>query len=80
KKITSQNLEAEDSILNNLSQREFEVFQMLAKGLTLEEIAKLINLDYKTIANTQTRLRQKLNVENGSQLILAAIKLDILKV
>ncbi|NOU24945.1 MAG: response regulator transcription factor, partial [Methylotenera sp.] len=41
KKITSQNLEAEDSILNNLSQREFEVFQMLAKGLTLEEIAKL---------------------------------------
>lgn len=65
---------------NDLSAREFEVFQLLAKGLTLEDIANTLHLDYKTIANTQTRLRQKLNVENGSQLVLAAIRLNVLQV
>lgn len=69
----------EHTIINDLSAREFEVFQLLAKGLTLEDIANTLHLDYKTIANTQTRLRQKLNVENGSQLVLAAIKLNILQ-
>lgn len=70
----------ENTLTNDLSPREFEVFQLLAKGFTLEAIANTLHLDYKTIANTQTRLRQKLNVENGSQLVLAAIKLNILQV
>lgn len=70
----------EHMLTNDLSAREFEVFQLLAKGLTLEDIANTLHLDYKTIANTQTRLRQKLNVENGSQLVLAAIRLNVLQV
>lgn len=69
-----------NTILNELSAREFEVFQLLAKGLSLENIANTLHLDYKTVANSQTRLRQKLNVENGSQLVLAAIQLKILHV
>lgn len=77
--IAVNNLEGEN-LLRELSSREFEVFQFLAKGLSLEDIANTLHLDYKTIANTQTRLRQKLNVENGSQLVLAAIRLNILQV
>lgn len=69
-----------DDVLSSLTPREFEIFQMLAKGLSLDEIANTLHLDYKTIANAQTRLRQKLNVENTSQLILAAVKLKILPV
>lgn len=69
-----------DDVLSSLTPREFEIFQMLAKGLTLDEIANTLHLDYKTIANAQTRLRQKLNVENSSQLILAAVKLKILPI
>jgi two-component system, NarL family, invasion response regulator UvrY len=69
-----------EALLNELSAREFEVFQLLSKGLSLENIANTLHLDYKTVANTQTRLRQKLNVENGSQLVLAAIQLKILQV
>jgi two-component system invasion response regulator UvrY len=79
-KISMQQLNPEDSILSQLSQREFEVFRMLANGLTLDEIASTLNLDYKTIANIQSKLRHKLNVDNSSQLILAAIKLNILQV
>ncbi len=67
-----------DDVLSTLTAREFEIFQMLAKGLSLDVIANTLHLDYKTIANAQTRLRQKLNVESTSQLILAAIKLNIL--
>lgn len=64
--------------VKELSAREFEVFQLLAKGKSLNEIAQTLHLDYKTIANAQTRLKQKLKVENTAQLILAAIKLNIL--
>jgi DNA-binding NarL/FixJ family response regulator len=53
---------------------------LLAKGLSLEEVANTLNLNYKTIANHQTHLLQKLHVENRSQLVLAAIKLNILEV
>ncbi len=76
-KISLQQLEKKDT-LSHLTPREFEVLQLLAKGLTLDTIAKTLHLDYKTIANIQTKLRQKLNVESGSQLILAAIKYNIL--
>lgn len=69
-----------EDVLSALTAREFEIFQMLAKGLSLDDIASTLHLDYKTIANAQTRLRQKLNVENTSQLILAAVKLNILPV
>jgi two-component system invasion response regulator UvrY len=68
----------ERDVLNTLTPREFEVFERIAKGLSLDEIANILHLDYKTIANTQTRLRQKLQVDNTAQLILAAIRLNIL--
>jgi len=70
---------SEFNVMSDVSAREFEVFQLLAKGLSLDEIASTLHLDYKTIANIQTRLRQKLNVENTAQLILAAVKLNVLK-
>ncbi|MCB4812376.1 response regulator transcription factor [Methylovorus menthalis] len=66
-------------ILNSLSSREFEVFNLLAQGRSIDDIAAALCLDYKTIANVQTRLRQKLNVENAAQLMLLAIKLNIIK-
>jgi len=81
-KIALQQTNAEDkyleSTLDNLTAREFEVFQLLAQGLSLDDIANTLHLDYKTIANTQTRLRHKLGANNTAQLILAAVKLNIL--
>lgn len=64
--------------LEQLTAREFEVFQLLATGRSLDDIANTLHLDYKTIANTQTRLKQKLGVENTAQLVLAAVRLNIL--
>lgn len=78
-KISTQNLQSENA-LNSLTPREFEVFRLLAKGLSLDEVANTLNLTYKTIANHQTHLLQKLNVKNRSKLILAAVKLKILEI
>lgn len=74
----STNSASQANTLDQLTAREFEVFQLLAKGLSLDDIANTLHLDYKTIANTQTRLKQKLNVENTAQLVLAAVRLNIL--
>lgn len=78
-KIATQHLKT-DSALDNLTAREFEVFRLLTKGLSLEDVAHTLNLSYKTIANHQTQLLQKLHVENRSQLLLTAIKLNILEI
>jgi DNA-binding NarL/FixJ family response regulator len=67
-------------LLKSLTTREFEVFQYLTRGKSLDETALALHLDYKTIANVQTRLRQKLKVENNAQLVLAAVKLNIVPV
>jgi DNA-binding NarL/FixJ family response regulator len=78
-KIATQLLKP-DSAVDSLTPKEFEVFRLLAKGLSLDEVANSLNLNYKTIANHQTHLLQKLHIENRSQLVLTAIKLNILEV
>lgn len=67
-------------LTQQLSDREFQVFRLLAQGQSLDEIASALCLDYKTIANTQTRLKQKLNLSNNAQLVLAAVKLKLIAV
>lgn len=78
-KISTQNLKPDNS-LSKLTPREFEVLRLLARGLSLEEIADTLNLSYKTIANHQTHILQKLNVKNRNKLMLEAVKLKILEI
>ncbi len=68
-----------DDPLKKLSPREFEVFNMLAQGQSLDGIASTLCLDYKTVANVQSRLRTKLNVEGTAQLMLQAFRLGLMK-
>ena len=55
-----------------LSHREFEVMRLLVEGLTLNDIAQKLQLSYKTVANHQSAIRQKLNVETHAQLLKLA--------
>ena len=50
------------SIVESLSAREFDVFLLLAKGLTAHKIADELCLGYKTVANYGTQIRSKLKV------------------
>lgn len=56
-----------------LSLREFDVFRMIAGGKNHEEIARLLNLSVKTVANNHSAIRQKLGVTTDIELLDAAL-------
>jgi len=61
-----------------LTDREFEVFVLLAKGRDAKEIADVLHLSPKTVGTHQTRVLQKLGVKNGAELAHLAIRLNII--
>ncbi len=57
-----------------LSDREFEVFRMIAAGFSVTDIAGLLNLSVKTISTHKANLMQKMGFQNQSELIRYALK------
>jgi len=72
-KISLQNVSNNDPI-QTLTAREFEVFRLLAEGKVVDEISDLLNIGHKTVANYQTVLKQKLNLNSPVELVRLAIK------
>jgi len=60
--------------LEILTDREFQVLQLLANGQSINDIAHDLNLSAKTISTHKMRLMQKLGLGNNSELIRYAIK------
>lgn len=56
--------ESKDSKINDLNNKEFEIFKSLASGEELTSIAEKLNISYKTAANYQTSIKQKLDIKN----------------
>jgi two-component system invasion response regulator UvrY len=67
------------TIIESLSAREFDVFLLLAKGLTAHKIADELCLGYKTVANYGTQIRSKLKVSSVAELAHIAIVLGVMK-
>ena len=59
--------------IDALSAREFEVFRLLVAGHALQEISEIMHLSYKTVANYQSSIRQKLDVSNTAQVVRIAL-------
>lgn len=57
-----------------LTDREFEVFRLIATGMSVTEIAARLNLSAKTISTHKANLMQKMHLQNQSELIRYAIK------
>ncbi len=72
-------LESQENPIQKLSPREFEVFRRIAQGEALAVIAKGMHIGYKTVANIQTSVRQKLGVETTGQLVHIAVRFGVLK-
>ena len=58
----------------SLSNREFEVLQMLVAGVSLTDIGTKLNLSVKTVSTHKTNLMQKMGLQNQNELIRYAIK------
>jgi len=56
-----------------LSDREFQVFQMLVQGVSVSAIADRLNLSVKTVSTHKANIMQKMNMTNQSELIRYAL-------
>ncbi|MBE7474156.1 MAG: DNA-binding response regulator [Anaerolineae bacterium] len=56
-----------------LSDREFQVMQLMARGKTLAEIAEELSLSAKTVSTYRTRLMEKLNLKTNADLMRYAL-------
>lgn len=57
-----------------LSDREFQVFQLLVSGMSVSDIAQRLNLSVKTVSTHKAHLMDKLGLANQTQLVHYAIK------
>jgi DNA-binding NarL/FixJ family response regulator len=65
---------AEGDPLSSLSNRETEILRLLGEGKSLNEIANTFGIAYKTVANTCTRLKEKLGVDRTADLIRISLE------
>lgn len=59
--------------ISNLSERELEVFKMLASGKTISDIARTLSLSANTISTFRSRVFEKMDFSNNLELIKYAI-------
>lgn len=57
-----------------LTDREYQVFMLLARGLGVTDIGRELNLSVKTISTHKTRIQEKMNLANTADLIHYAIR------
>jgi DNA-binding NarL/FixJ family response regulator len=62
------------SAVEQLSEREFEVFQLIAQGRTTSEIAELLHLSMRTVVVHCSNIRRKLNIKHAPELIRYAVR------
>lgn len=65
--------------LRELSTREFEIFRQLVAGRAPADIARVLNLSAKTIANYHTQIKQKLGAATDIELMRIALRQDLLE-
>ncbi len=58
------NIDHYQTIIEDFSAREFDVFKLLAQGVTVYSIAEELCLNYKTVANYGTQIRKKLRANS----------------
>jgi DNA-binding NarL/FixJ family response regulator len=61
------------SPLDDLSDRELEVFQMVGDGMTTKQIAEKLHLSVKTIETHKMHIKEKLHLETATQLTQHAV-------
>lgn len=62
------------SSVEKLSDREFEVFQLLGQGEGTRQIAKRLHLSVKTVEVHRANIRKKLELATGGELVHYAIR------
>ncbi len=68
-----------DGPIRSLSVREFQLFQLLAEGHSVIEIAEILSISPKTAGVHHTNIMKKLGIQNSVQLVRLAIQHGIIQ-
>ncbi len=72
--VTGRRPRGSTSPIEKLSDREFEVFQMLGGGMSTKEVAKALHLSPKTVDVHRGRIKEKLQLKDAASLIHQAVR------
>ena len=60
--------------MDRLSDREFQVFELIGQGLQTREIAKKLSLSVKTVDAHRENIKKKLNLGSATELLIYAVR------
>jgi DNA-binding CsgD family transcriptional regulator len=73
-KLAGHGFDVNASPVDQLSDRELEVFTMIGRGIGTGRIARKLSLSVKTIETYRAHIKEKLDLEDASALLTYAIQ------
>jgi DNA-binding NarL/FixJ family response regulator len=73
-KIAAPSRPGSSSAIDQLSDRELQVFEQIGLGHSTNEIAEYLHIDVSTVETYRARIKEKLNLKSGSELLQTAIR------
>jgi len=73
-KLSSPKKDENSVLVDSMTDREFEVFQLIGHGLGNKHIADKLHISVKTVENYREKIKSKLNINSSSELIQFAVQ------
>ncbi len=73
-KFVDGRLAASGSLVEQLSDRELETFQLLGKGYETRQVAEIMNVSMKTVQAHCAHIKEKLKLTNAAELLREAVR------
>jgi DNA-binding NarL/FixJ family response regulator len=73
------NLRGGDELYSSLTDREKQVFKLVAEGHSNKEVAQVLGISVKTAMSHRERVMQKLDIHNRTELVKLALKQGVIK-
>lgn len=73
-RIAGRRANREDATMSTLTDREFDVFQLIGQGLGTKEIAQRLHISGKTVETHRGHLKRKLKLSTRSELTSHAVR------
>jgi len=72
-KLYSPKTDDTSALVDSLTDREFEIFQLIGHGLGNKHIADKLHISVKTVENFREKIKTRLNISSSSELIQFAV-------
>lgn len=64
----------ETSPVEHLTDRELEVFELIGQGVSTRQIGDRLNISVKTVETYRARIKEKLHLETGAELVQTSVE------